>query len=354
MPAPPSELLAALTLRAEISRRCWTTDRWGRLISGASVIAFVLPEVCTAWTPLLLCALAAGAASAGSALAGWCPFHELLKWLGAKDREEVFAEGLRACAGLAREQAPAQKASPRILEAKPIHEREEAAEYRAMIHRHAWLLNRPFLDAIGADCGGRARARVIDLGTGPGWIPVQLALRHPGWECWGIDASESMLAMGRAYAQARGVADRVHFVRADATAVPFEDGAFDLVVSNFVLHHLPEPARLLDEAARLARPGGRVMIKDLRRVSRPMAWLQLAFSRWVLRYTPAQLAMYADSLAAALTPAEAREAAERSRLQHAQIRGMRGLDFVIASGCGRPEKETEPRWAPFRAASFGR
>lgn len=218
---------------------------------------------------------------------------------------------------------------PRVLEASPIHEAMEAEEYSAMIRRHAWLLNRPMVDLLSRT--GLERGRVLDIGTGPGWIPVELALRHPDWEIWAVDPSGDMLAQAAQQAQRAGVAGRIHFTKGEAGDLPFETGMFDLVYSHFVLHHLPRPEAMFDEAARVGRGGGRIVIKDLLRQPDWKKALMLAFSKWVLRYTPAQLALYRESLDAGLTMADVRAGLKNSKLSMARVSGFRGLDFVISN-----------------------
>src|SRR5262245_5628288 len=186
----------------------------------------------------------------------------------------------------------------RVLEPHPIPEAEESASYDAMVRRQRGRLNRAFVDFVQHI--GLERGRVLDIGTGPGWIPIELAARQPGWEIWGLDASADMLALAERHASATGVADRVHFVAGDATDLPFDDGMFDLVISHFTLHHVDRPEQLFNEAARVVRGGGKVVIKDLRRPPRWQAALLVAFSRYVLGQTTSQLQMYRDSLAAAL------------------------------------------------------
>ena len=115
----------------------------------------------------------------------------------------------------------------RVLETNPVHEAEEADEYGAMIRRHAWLLNAPMVQMLsktGLTCG-----RVLDIGTGPGWIPVELALRHPRWEIWAVDPSQDMLTHAEDAARRAGVAGRMHFIQGEAGKLPFERGMFDLV-----------------------------------------------------------------------------------------------------------------------------
>ncbi|MEO5799797.1 MAG: class I SAM-dependent methyltransferase, partial [Gemmatimonadales bacterium] len=68
-------------------------------------------------------------------------------------------------------------------------------------------------------------------------------------------------------AVAEGVADRVELHTGDMTALPFEDNSFDLVVSSLAIHNIGERAgreKAIDEAVRVLRPGGRLMIADIR------------------------------------------------------------------------------------------
>ena len=219
--------------------------------------------------------------------------------------------------------------SLRVLESCPVHVSDEAVEYDRMVRRHAWLLNRPFVDMVSKAAGALRSGRVLDVGTGPGWVPIELALRHPGWEIWAVDASEDMLFRARPHAAEAGVSDRVHFVHGDATDLPFEAGSFDIVLSHFMLHHIERPAELFNEFARVARGGGRIFVKDLLRQPRWKAWGLLAFSRLVLGYNEEQLKMYRESLASALTVAEVRQQLGASRLCLAEVRGFRGLDYVV-------------------------
>lgn len=220
---------------------------------------------------------------------------------------------------------------PRVLESSPVHEAGEARAYDAMVRRHGWLLNAPFVEMVSRAAKGLARGRVLDIGSGPGHIPVALALRHPGWKIVGTDPAADMRAAAAAHAADAGVADRVKFLNGTAEHIPFASGSFDLVISHFALHHVARPERMFDECARVLRGGGKVVIKDLCRQPSWKAALLLAFSRHVLRYDAEQMRMYRESIDAALTFDEARAALNRSKLSMATIRGFRGVDFVIAS-----------------------
>lgn len=117
----------------------------------------------------------------------------------------------------------------------------------------------------------RGDERVIDLGCGRGAVLLAVAKLVPhgravGVDIWRADQTGNSVAATRANADAEGVADRVELYTRDMTDLQFPDASFDLVVSSLAIHNLPgDRARLaaIDEAVRVLRPGGRVVIVDL-------------------------------------------------------------------------------------------
>jgi ubiquinone/menaquinone biosynthesis C-methylase UbiE len=120
---------------------------------------------------------------------------------------------------------------------------------------------------------------VLDIGTGPGQIALKLAAHLPGWLVVGVDRSPNMIRRALAARQSTQPAQstprrsgrksaEVEFLVADANRLPFPDGCFDLVICNSVLHHLENPARLLEEIARVAQSDAAILLRDLRRPSR--------------------------------------------------------------------------------------
>jgi SAM-dependent methyltransferase len=117
-------------------------------------------------------------------------------------------------------------------------------------------VNVQFADVVAALTPGRA----LDLGCGEGADAVWLAER--GWDVVAVDISETALGRAREAASARGVGDRIEFVRLDLSD-GFPDGMFDLVSSQF-LHSTVRLDRttILAKAAQAIRPGGLLVIVD--------------------------------------------------------------------------------------------
>jgi ubiquinone/menaquinone biosynthesis C-methylase UbiE len=109
---------------------------------------------------------------------------------------------------------------------------------------------------------GAPAARVIDLGTGPGDIAFRIAWARPTWSVTAIDASEAMLAIAREQASDER---NLSFVLADAKASGFPDRSFDVIFSNSLLHHMPDPLPLWREIKRLAAPRALIFVRDLLR-----------------------------------------------------------------------------------------
>ena len=121
-----------------------------------------------------------------------------------------------------------------------------AAQYAATFAR----ATRGFIDELLHAARVGAGMRVLDVACGPG--PVTAALAGRGALPVGLDFSPAMLTL------ARGGHPGLRFEEGDAEMLPFDDGSFDAVVSNFGIHHVSSPIRALGEAHRVLRPGGQV------------------------------------------------------------------------------------------------
>jgi ubiquinone/menaquinone biosynthesis C-methylase UbiE len=98
--------------------------------------------------------------------------------------------------------------------------------------------------------------RVLDLSTGTGWTSRVVARR--GAVVVGADIASDLLAAARAKAQAEGL--RIEYQTGDAESLPFEDGAFDSIVSTYGVMFASRPEAAAAELARVCRKGGRIAL----------------------------------------------------------------------------------------------
>jgi len=101
---------------------------------------------------------------------------------------------------------------------------------------------------------------VLDVGTGPGVLLVEIARRRPDLQLTGIDLSADMAAAAN-----RNLSEFRATVRvADVADLPFPDQSFDLIVSSLSMHHWDDIESAVEELARVLRPGGRLQVYDFR------------------------------------------------------------------------------------------
>jgi ubiquinone/menaquinone biosynthesis C-methylase UbiE len=107
-------------------------------------------------------------------------------------------------------------------------------------------------------------ARILDVGTGPGLLPLSIAAACPQLRIDAVDLSPQMIDRARRRAAATGQAEAVSFMVADVARLPFPDATFDLVVSTLSQHHWSDPGAGLRELNRVLRPEAQAWIYDLR------------------------------------------------------------------------------------------
>ncbi|WP_440995719.1 class I SAM-dependent methyltransferase [Arhodomonas sp. SL1] len=98
--------------------------------------------------------------------------------------------------------------------------------------------------------------RILDVATGTGWTARRLAER--GFDVTGVDFAPDMLSAARETASARGL--DIDLMTGDAEDLPFDDGAFDAVISTFGVMFVQRPEDAAAELARVCRPGGRLAL----------------------------------------------------------------------------------------------
>ncbi len=206
----------------------------------------------------------------------------------------------------------------RILEGEAIFGLAQARRYNQVMGRglvsHEYRGLAVKVVALGVPVGGR----VLDVGTGPGFVALELAARlGDEVRVVGLDLSEAMLAVAAENARLRGLDNLVTWRLGDAKAMPFGDNEFDFVVSSGSLHHWENPLAVMSEVDRVLKPGGRFIIQDLKRLQtwppRLFAWaVGLAIPRDFRRH-------FWSSIRAAYTPDELRQMLENSPLQNWRV-----------------------------------
>lgn len=151
----------------------------------------------------------------------------------------------------------------RVLEPEVMDTAEEADGYDSMDHSEP---NANFVARL-VELG--ARGRVLDIGTGPGHIPLLVCERIAGTRVVGVDLSKHMLRHAERHRLTSRFAERIEFRLADAKGLDFADASFDCVYSNTILHHIPDPRPFLAEAWRVLKSGGVLLIRDLFRPRDP-------------------------------------------------------------------------------------
>ena len=113
---------------------------------------------------------------------------------------------------------------------------------------------------------------VLDLGCGRGAVLMMVAKLVPRGRAVGVDLwkrsdqSGNSAESAQRNAELEGVADRVDLETADMRWLPFSDCSFDLIVSSLAIHNIPEAEgrlRAVDEAIRMLKPGGRLLVADI-------------------------------------------------------------------------------------------
>jgi ubiquinone/menaquinone biosynthesis C-methylase UbiE len=108
----------------------------------------------------------------------------------------------------------------------------------------------------------KAQGTILDLGTGPGYLPIEIARRSPSIEIIGIDLSRKLIHMARQNAAAAGFNDRLKFQLGNAARLQFAETVFDMVISTGMLHSLKKPVKVLKEIYRVLKSGGEAWVYD--------------------------------------------------------------------------------------------
>jgi ubiquinone/menaquinone biosynthesis C-methylase UbiE len=148
----------------------------------------------------------------------------------------------------------------RTLEPEVMDTEEEARDYDAMDHSE---VNGRFVSDLLAF--REHVGDVLDVGTGTARIPIELCRRAPGAKVVAIDLADQMLKIARVNVTRADLDGRIVLEKRDAKGSGWPDGRFDVVISNTILHHIPDPTDLVREMWRLTATGGAIFLRDLAR-----------------------------------------------------------------------------------------
>ena len=214
---------------------------------------------------------------------------------------------------------PEGEAIPKIEQARQFNERMGQGR---MLHQY-----REMAEAVvrmGVPAGGK----VVDVGTGTGFVALELAERlSDGAQIIGLDLSAAMLEVAAENATARGLQNRVAWQEGDAAHMPFGDGEVDFVLSSGSLHHWRDPVAVFDEFARVLSPAGQCLVQDLKR---NMRGLSFVLSRGIGLTIPRDFRIhYYNSIRAAYTVDEVRTSLQSSKLVDCEVEeDVMGLSVV--------------------------
>jgi ubiquinone/menaquinone biosynthesis C-methylase UbiE len=168
------------------------------------------------------------------------------------------------------------------LERGVFEDIEVARRYDRETRTWTRYVSRSFVSAVKK--WGVTGGRVLDVGTGTGRLAIEFARGIPGVEVIGLDLSDVALELARDNVRRSQVRLRVSFERGDAEDMPFEEDAFDLVISSNTLHLVKNPVRMFDEIHRVLKPEGTFFISDLRR-----SWLGILSGDVRAAYSPEEV-----------------------------------------------------------------
>jgi demethylmenaquinone methyltransferase/2-methoxy-6-polyprenyl-1,4-benzoquinol methylase len=159
-----------------------------------------------------------------------------------------------------------------------------ASKYDIMNDVMSVGIHRVWKDAMMDWLAPRPDQRLLDVAGGTGDISFRFLKRAGRGHSTVLDITESMLVEGRKRADAERMSDRLDWVVGDAMALPFEDNTFDVYTISFGIRNVTRPQEALNEAYRVLKPGGRLMVLEFSQLPNPM--MQAAYDAYSFNVIP--------------------------------------------------------------------
>lgn len=159
-----------------------------------------------------------------------------------------------------------------------------ASKYDIMNDVMSVGIHRIWKDAMMDWLAPRPGQKLLDVAGGTGDISFRFLKRAGHGHSTVCDITESMLIEGRKRAEAESMADSLDWVVGDAMKLPFADNTFDVYTISFGIRNVTRPQEALNEAYRVLRPGGRLMVLEFNQIPNPM--LQKAYDLYSFNVIP--------------------------------------------------------------------
>lgn len=196
----------------------------------------------------------------------------------------------------------------RILEPEVMDSFEEAFEYDSMDHSQVnEVFCIDFLNVRKSTDG----VQILDVGTGTAQIPIAMCRHNSNLKITAIDLADSMLELGNKNIKAAGLQDSITLAKVDSKCMSYPDESFDQVISNSIIHHIPNPIACFEEMVRVTKKNGLLFIRDLLRPSLEHELLNIV-KMHAGDASPRQKQLFTHSLHASLSLSEVREMVESS------------------------------------------
>ncbi len=141
-----------------------------------------------------------------------------------------------------------------------------ASKYDVMNDAMSFGIHRIWKDAMMDWLAPRPGQRLLDVAGGTGDIAFRFLKRAGTGQATVLDLTEPMLIEGRKRAEADAMSDQLDWVVGDAMALPFADNSFDVYTISFGIRNVTRPQEALNEAFRVLRPGGRLMVLEFSQI----------------------------------------------------------------------------------------
>ncbi len=141
-----------------------------------------------------------------------------------------------------------------------------ASKYDVMNDAMSMGIHRIWKDAMMDWLAPRPNTRLLDVAGGTGDISFRYLKRAGQAHATVCDLTEPMLVAGRQRAEADSMADSLDWVVGDAMALPFDDNTFDVYTISFGIRNVTRPQEALNEAYRVLKPGGRLMVLEFSQI----------------------------------------------------------------------------------------